>query len=147
MRFMFWGLARTAGLSASLVTAILVWPCSGYAAYWNVFNLEGESSISAEFVTYATLSDMLHDTNRTGDVAPSQPFVDANIVDLGFGWENLLECTRRWNSRPRGGGIGPLRGGGVKAGHLRSCPFRGPKRMAGGVSSGGLWGGSPVCAG
>src|SRR4051794_1103731 len=55
-------------------------------------------------------------------------------------------CTRRWNSRPRGGGIGPLRGGGVKAGHLRSCPFRGPKRMAGGVSSGGLWGGSPVCA-
>ena len=39
MRFMFWGLARTAGLSASLVTAILVWPCSGYAAYWNVFNL------------------------------------------------------------------------------------------------------------
>jgi hypothetical protein len=83
MRFMFWGLARTAGLSASLVTAILVWPCSGYAAYWNVFNLEGESSISAEFVTYATLSDMLHDTNRTGDVAPSQPFVDANIVDSG----------------------------------------------------------------
>src|SRR3954453_3442088 len=56
-------------------------------------------------------------------------------------------CTRRWNSRPRGGGIGPLRGGGVKAGHLRSCPFRGPKRMGGGVSSGGLWGGSPVCAG
>src|SRR3954447_21718341 len=55
-------------------------------------------------------------------------------------------CTRRWNSRPRGGGIGPLHGGGVKAGHLRSCPFRGPKRMAGGVSSGGLWGGSPVCA-
>src|SRR3954466_9445723 len=36
-------------------------------------------------------------------------------------------CTRRWNSRPRGGGIGPLRGGGVKAGHLRSCPFRGPR--------------------
>src|SRR5215210_6356663 len=32
------------------------------------------------------------------------------------------------------------------AGHLRSCPFRGPKGMAGGVSSGGLCGGSPVCA-
>src|SRR4051812_1183464 len=41
-------------------------------------------------------------------------------------------------SRPRGGGIGPLRGGGVKAGHLRSCSFRGPEGMAGGVSSGGL---------
>jgi hypothetical protein len=52
--------------------------------------------------------------------------------------------ARRWNSRPRGGDMGAR--GGVKAGPLRSCPFRSPKGMAGGVSSGGLCGGSPVCA-
>ncbi len=32
--------------------------------YWNVFNIEGESQISADFVTYASLSDMLTDANR-----------------------------------------------------------------------------------
>ena len=54
-------------------------------------------------------------------------------------------CTRGWNSRPRSGGVGPLRGG-VKAGHLRGCPFRVSEGTVGGVSGGGICGGSPVCA-
>jgi hypothetical protein len=37
------------------------------AAYWNVFNFEGESATPANFATYATLADMLADTNRTGE--------------------------------------------------------------------------------
>jgi len=35
-------------------------------AYWSLFNVEGESSIPADYVTYDTLADMLGDTNRTG---------------------------------------------------------------------------------
>ncbi|MCL4799992.1 MAG: PEP-CTERM sorting domain-containing protein, partial [Burkholderiales bacterium] len=36
------------------------------STYWNVFNIEGESDVGADFVTYASLADMLGDTNRTG---------------------------------------------------------------------------------
>lgn len=38
--------------------------------YWSVFNVEGESALSAVIVTYATLTDMLNDTNRTGGFNP-----------------------------------------------------------------------------
>ena len=41
-------------------------PSLASAVYWNVFNVEGESSLSAAFVTYATITDMATDTNRTG---------------------------------------------------------------------------------
>jgi hypothetical protein len=44
------------------------------STYWNLFNIEGESQAPAAFVTYATLADMLGDTNRTGAFQP-----------LGFG--------------------------------------------------------------
>ena len=67
----------------AFAVALLTWSGRGYAAYWNVFNIEGESQISAEFVTYATLSDMLNDTNRTGEILPSQPLFDANIIGGG----------------------------------------------------------------
>jgi hypothetical protein len=55
-----------------------------------------------------------------------------------------VPSARRWNSRPRSGGVVSLRGG-VKAGHLRGCPFRVSEGTVGGVSGGGLCGGSPVC--
>ena len=59
--------------------------------------------------------------------------------------EGDVFCTRRWNSRPRSGGMGLLRGG-VKVGRLRGCPFRGSEGVAGGVSSGGVRSGSAVRA-
>ncbi|WP_158639293.1 hypothetical protein [Elioraea rosea] len=40
------------------------------AAYWNLFNFEGESALSSVYVTYDTLTDMLNDTNRTGGFQP-----------------------------------------------------------------------------
>jgi uncharacterized protein Veg len=53
------------------------------AAYWNVFNIERERNLSAEIVTYATLSDMLTDTNRTGVFTPNPFGFGVNIVDSG----------------------------------------------------------------
>ncbi|WP_291299094.1 PEP-CTERM sorting domain-containing protein [Elioraea sp.] len=40
------------------------------AAYWNLFNAEGESALSSVYVTYDTLTDMLTDSNRTGSFNP-----------------------------------------------------------------------------
>jgi len=51
------------------------------AAYWNLFNVEGESSLSAAFVTYASLSDMLNDTNRVSESNPGG--FARNIVGTG----------------------------------------------------------------
>jgi len=42
------------------------YPCQAIPVYWNVFNIEGESSVGADLVTYDSLTDMLTDTNRTG---------------------------------------------------------------------------------
>ena len=53
------------------------------AAYWNVFNIEGDTSLSAQFVTYATLGDMLADTNRLGVFVPNAFDVGQNIVGSG----------------------------------------------------------------
>ncbi|MCL4798297.1 MAG: hypothetical protein KJ025_01840, partial [Burkholderiales bacterium] len=62
------------------------------AAYWNLFNLEGESGLSAVFVTYATHADMLNDENRTGSFTAdgNAPF-GANIVGTGS------DGTNYWN--------------------------------------------------
>ena len=53
------------------------------AAYWKVFNIEGESAISADIVTYASLADMLADTNRTGTFTPSSFGAGYNLVGSG----------------------------------------------------------------
>ena len=53
---------------ACAVAASSVGPA--HAAYWNLFNFEGESVASAVYVTYDTLADMLADTNRTGNANP-----------------------------------------------------------------------------
>jgi len=69
---------------ALLATALVVGSVSSAsAAYWNVFNIEGESSASAAIVTYATLSDMLIDANRTGVSFPDTPGFGRNVVGSG----------------------------------------------------------------
>lgn len=52
------GLIFTLGAGFSL-------PTLAVPLYWNVFNIEGESSVGADLVTYGSLSDMLTDSNRT----------------------------------------------------------------------------------
>jgi hypothetical protein len=53
--------------------------------YWNLFNAEDDFSDPANFVTYATLEDMLLDVNRTGVFVPDgfSAAVAGNIVDAG----------------------------------------------------------------
>ena len=68
-------------LLALLTVGLLVMPIAANATYWSLFNIEGESSISADYVTYSSLTDMLNDTNRLGvfDPGPS----GRNIVGSG----------------------------------------------------------------
>ena len=47
--------------------------------YWNLFNSEGDSTGSAQFVTYTTLNDMLGDTNGVPGPFPTH----VNIVGSG----------------------------------------------------------------
>jgi len=54
--------------------------------YWSVFNIEGEDDLAAAYVTYASLLDMLNDTNRTGVYDPvgySTGRFGRNIVGSG----------------------------------------------------------------
>ena len=51
--------------------------------YWNLFNQEGESDLSAQYVTYASLDDMLADTNRLGIFTPDHFGAGSNIIDGG----------------------------------------------------------------
>lgn len=51
--------------------------------YWNVFNFEGESTQTAQLVTYSTLDDMLNDQNRTGVFTPDGGGASQNIVGGG----------------------------------------------------------------
>jgi PEP-CTERM motif len=71
-------LRRLLGLAVLALSAT-----SAHATYWNVFNIEGESSAAANIVTYATLSDMLGDTNRTGTFIPDPGGFGRNIVGAG----------------------------------------------------------------
>jgi len=56
-------------------------PSLAIPVYWNVFNIEGESSVGADIVTYSSVSDMLSDTNRTS-VNTLSGF-GANVVGSG----------------------------------------------------------------
>lgn len=49
-----------------LAGAAISLPSHAIPVYWNVFNIEGESSVGADLVTYNSLTDMLTDINRTG---------------------------------------------------------------------------------
>ena len=68
--------------------------------YWNLINPEGESGISAQYATYATLTDMLNDENRTGTFTPGGSA--QNIVGSGS------DGTNYWNLfNVEGGTPGP----------------------------------------
>jgi hypothetical protein len=67
-----------------VIAAAAMLPASvANAAYWNVFNVEGESTLTAQIVTYATLNDMLTDANRVGVFDPINGFAGRNIVGSG----------------------------------------------------------------
>lgn len=56
---------------------------SNGVSYWNIFNIEGESSSNARYVYYANLGDMLLDINRTGVFTPSGGAAGDNVVGSG----------------------------------------------------------------
>ena len=59
--------------------------------YSSLFNIEGESSLTAQYVTYATLTDMLGDTNRLGNFSPNSFGFGRNIV--GSGSDEMVQVT------------------------------------------------------
>jgi hypothetical protein len=69
----------------------LVGSASDGTTYWNLFNIEGESDFSAQFVTYSSLSDMLADTNRLGVFTPNHFGAGQNLVGSGS------DGTEYWN--------------------------------------------------
>jgi hypothetical protein len=58
-------------------------PAQAGPVYWSLFNIEGENSLTANYVTYATLTDMLGDTNRLGVFVPDSVGFGRNIVGSG----------------------------------------------------------------
>ncbi|OOG22715.1 hypothetical protein B1C78_14385, partial [Thioalkalivibrio denitrificans] len=82
-------------IRACLVVAALALTASAANAapviYWNLFNIEGESVIGADFVTYATLDDMLNDINRLGVFQPMGGGAGQNVVGSGS------DGTTYWN--------------------------------------------------
>jgi hypothetical protein len=51
--------------------------------FWSLFNVEGESTLSAQYVTYAALGDMLSDSNRLGVFTPNPSGFGVNIGGSG----------------------------------------------------------------
>ncbi len=70
-------------LTLTLALGFMAMPMTAQATFWSLFNIEGESSVSANFVTYVTLADMLADTNRTGVFTPNSFGFGQNIVGSG----------------------------------------------------------------
>ena len=70
------------GLLVLLTYASTCLPAAS-STYWNLFNAEGESAATAVYVTYATLGDMLNDTNRTGTSFPTAGGAGVNVVGSG----------------------------------------------------------------
>ncbi len=74
-------------LSREILTVAAVVTSAGSAqatpVYWSLFNIEGESAVTASYVTYGTRDDMLRDTNRTGIFDPNTGGFGRNVVDGG----------------------------------------------------------------
>ena len=51
--------------------------------YWTLFNPEGESNTDSVIITYATLNDMLTDTDRLGAFFPTAGSVGTAIISTG----------------------------------------------------------------
>ncbi|HET7275571.1 MAG TPA: hypothetical protein VFI91_10450 [Longimicrobiaceae bacterium] len=52
-------------------------------SYWNVFNFEEESALTAQVVTYSSLTDMFLDTNPTAFFTPTSRGFGPNIIGNG----------------------------------------------------------------
>ena len=71
-------------LRSLLAALLLVCTLPAHAVYWSLFNIEEEASLEARYVTYATLADMLTDSNRVGVFTPSvSGNVARNVVGSG----------------------------------------------------------------
>jgi len=84
--YMKFNILRTAMVAFILFVSCLVNYASAGVMYWNLFNVEEESSISAAYVTYNTLNDMLNDANRINTFLPDDTFGGAfagNVVGSG----------------------------------------------------------------
>lgn len=66
----------------ALVLGVMAGPA--HATFWSVLNFEGGLPVPAAYVTYASLNDMLTDTNRLGSFAPN-PIASQHIVGGGSG--------------------------------------------------------------
>lgn len=42
---------------------IIATPAQASLIYWNVFNIEGESNLTADIIAYGSLTEMLTDSN------------------------------------------------------------------------------------
>jgi hypothetical protein len=72
------------GILTAFALTIVGSPTQAAAVYYNLFNIEGENTADAAFVTYATLADMLNDENRTGLFFPDGSVIAGrNIVGTG----------------------------------------------------------------
>ena len=76
---------RVLGFVIASLIAFPSSPANAAAVYWNLFNLEGESSFSSVFATYGTLNDMLNDTNRLASYSPigTDLVASRNVVGTG----------------------------------------------------------------
>ena len=51
--------------------------------YWSLFNIEGESAVSAQYASYGSAADMFNDTNRLGVFTPNSGGAGRNIIGSG----------------------------------------------------------------
>jgi hypothetical protein len=74
---------RLQHILAAAALALSAGAANASTVYWSLSNFEGESAISATYVTYASLTDMLFDTNRTGNFSPNNFNAGNNIIGSG----------------------------------------------------------------
>ena len=78
------GMRFLAAIAAAAAAALLgTGRAEASAVYWSLFNFEGESTVSAQYVTYASLANMLTDQNRLGVFDPVGGSSGQNIVGSG----------------------------------------------------------------
>jgi hypothetical protein len=62
---------------------ILCFPVMASTVYWSLFNIEGESALTSDYVTYSSLIDMMNDTNRVSTTSPNSTGFGKNVVGSG----------------------------------------------------------------
>ncbi len=76
-------LLRSHPIAGALLLALGATTTAQAATYWNLFNIEGDSTETAQYVTYASFTDMLGDSNRLAVFNPQGFGVGANVVGSG----------------------------------------------------------------